>query len=130
MRSSWFIVFLILTCCLPSYPFGGSRGVCVPKGIHTHRTFVLKYYAQAADQIRITTLLPEHCLEKKRDVAAVNPFAAKSVIEVTSSRCPANYKKEPAYRGYGVTSAEADKKTCAIPFHLTSCLVTDILYFI
>jgi len=105
------------------YPYGGSRGVCVPKGIATYRSFVLNYYAQAAIEIGQVSIIPDSCSfggNGKR--APLSTFDAKSVISIQSARCPADYKKEPAYHGYGLTSADSDKRTqvfrpeyCAFP---------------
>jgi len=109
------------------YPYGGTRGVCVPKGMAQFRTFVLDYYYTASQTIEQDFYLPTTCNTEKRSVQAtsqgpVTSFDSKSVIEVKNSRCPADYKKEPTYRGYGVTPADSDKKTqvyrpeyCAFP---------------
>jgi len=104
------------------YPYGGTRGVCVPKGVAQYRAFVLDYYYTASEAIPQNFYFPSTCALKKRSFQGGAGFDSKSVIEVKNARCPADYKKEPAYRGYGVTTADSDKKTqvyrpeyCAFP---------------
>lgn len=96
-------------------PFGGRRGVCVPRGLEAHREFVLTYYHRFWEE-----LLEQYFGNEivKRQFGQGIP----AVIEVKNHICPKNVTKEPRFRGYGVSIGDSDawsthyeSEFCAFP---------------